>query len=297
MRVRTSGLSMTLYGAVLMLGASTSGCTDAEGNPEPNAANSTVTKDGGTEQPVKATVFQAAGPSAASIQSTVDEFRVALGGENNGNVPGPLQAGRREINWDGGGSSATSPGATPFDVFLDTRGLRATTPGTGFVQAPPSGMAETFNNPTYANIFVPFSPLRLFSPVGSNVTDTLFFVPGTAGATPASTRAFGLILADVDQPDGTSNQRPSTSVEYFDDEGKLLFRSFAPASPGDGGLTFFGIVLDDARIARVRVRTGNSAPGPDDTKETDIVMMDDFIYAEPEALPADCHTASASTDI
>ena len=37
---------------------------------------------------VTPTVFQAAGPSAASIQSTVDQFRAALGAVNNGNNPG-----------------------------------------------------------------------------------------------------------------------------------------------------------------------------------------------------------------
>ena len=47
-------------------------------------------------------VFQAAGPNAASIQSSVDAFRAALGIPNNGNNPGPLSHGRREINWDGG---------------------------------------------------------------------------------------------------------------------------------------------------------------------------------------------------
>ena len=35
-------------------------------------------------------VFQAAGPTASSIQSTVDAFRAALGQPNNGNNPGPL---------------------------------------------------------------------------------------------------------------------------------------------------------------------------------------------------------------
>src|SRR6266478_1657185 len=47
-------------------------------------------------------VFQAAGPTAASIQSTVDAYRAALGDPNNGNNPEPLKNGRREINWDGG---------------------------------------------------------------------------------------------------------------------------------------------------------------------------------------------------
>src|SRR5262245_54262455 len=44
-------------------------------------------------------VFQAAGVTAASIQSTVDAYRAALGDPNNGNNPGPLADGRREINW------------------------------------------------------------------------------------------------------------------------------------------------------------------------------------------------------
>jgi hypothetical protein len=52
-----------------------------------------------------APVFFEAGGSAApaSIQSTVDAFRAALGDPNNGNAPGPLASGHREINWDGGG--------------------------------------------------------------------------------------------------------------------------------------------------------------------------------------------------
>ena len=39
---------------------------------------------------VAPTVFQAAGPTADSIQGTVDAFRAALGDPNNGNNPGPL---------------------------------------------------------------------------------------------------------------------------------------------------------------------------------------------------------------
>jgi len=123
------------------------------------------------DKDVPVTVFQAAGPNAASIQSTVDQFRAAVSGVNNvnnGNQAGPLANGRREINWDGGSTTntATSLGATPFDVFLNTRGNRSITPGTGFVQAPASGLADTFGNPSYANIFKTFSPSRLFSPIG-----------------------------------------------------------------------------------------------------------------------------------
>src|SRR4029434_1561553 len=92
-----------------------------------------------------AIVFQAARPSVASIQSIVHAFRLALGNPNNGNDGITHTTGHREINWDGGSPAnlTTSPGNTPFDVFLVGRGARFTTTGTGFVQAPSSGLATT----------------------------------------------------------------------------------------------------------------------------------------------------------
>jgi hypothetical protein len=233
-------------------------------------------------------VFQAAGPNAASIQSVVDQFRAALGGVNNGNAAGPLAGGRREINWDGGGSSATAIAPTPFEGFLITRGARFTTEGTGFVQAPPSGLAATFGNPTYADIFKPFSALRLFSPVDGNVTRARFFVPG-GGDLAATTTGFGAVFADVDQQDGDrsgdddhgGHKSHGSLIEYFGVRGDLLYSSVVPASPGDATLSFFGIIFKDARIARVRITAGDAAPGPNDTRKRDIVVMDDFIYGEP----------------
>ena len=247
---------------------------------------------------VPPTVFQAAGPNAASIQSTVDAFRAALGNPNNGNAPGPLATGRREINWDGVGGvdTTTTAPVTPFNVFLNTRGSQFTTPGIGLSQAPRSGgaqggLAVLFNNLSYGTIFTPFSNLRLFTPVGSNITEALFFVPGSSGNAPATVSGFGAVFTDVDQPDGSGpgnkhgNRKASTLIEFFGSDGELLFSSFVPASAGDGSLSFFGIKFNDARIARVRIKTGDVAPGPDDDNKTEIVMMDDFIYGEPQPLP------------
>jgi hypothetical protein len=245
------------------------------------------------------TVFHAAGPTADSIQSTVDAFRDALG-DPNGNNPPPLdRSGRREINWDGANPpnvlDTTAP-VTPFNTFLNTRGSQFTTPGIGLSQAPASGgpqggLEALFNNPTYGTTFSTFSPSRLFTPVGSNITEALFFLPGTNGADPATVRGFGAVFTDVDEPNGIGrggrrgNPRgASTLMEYFDVDGRLIFSSFVPASPGDGSLSFFGVVFDDARIARVRITTGDVAPGPDDDEKRDIVMMDDFIYGEPQPL-------------
>jgi hypothetical protein len=244
---------------------------------------------------VSPAVFQAAGTNASSIQSTVDAFRAALGNPNNANNPGPLPSGRREINWDGGNANvvtATDP-VTPFNTFLNTRGAQFTTPGIGLTQAPPSGgpqggLAGVFNNPTYGIIFSAFSPSRLFTPVGSNVTEALFSIPGTNGAVPATVSGFGAVFTDVDTPDGSGpskkkgNRRASTLIEYFGTDGKVLFSSFVPASPGDGSLSFFGIVFDEPLIARVRITTGDTAPGPDDDEREDIVVMDDFLYGEPQ---------------
>jgi len=265
----------------------------AAGNLNPTAyAKDNTPKD--FEPP---TVFQAAGPNAASIQSTVDAFRNAVGNPNNGSVAVPQLTGRREINWDGGGGvDATTPPVTPFNVFLNIRGAQFTTPGIGLSQAPPSGgpqggLAELFQNPTYATAFKTFSQLRLFTPVGSNITNGLFFLPGSNGTIPATVNGFGAVFTDVDQPDGSGpgtkhgNRGSSTLVEFFDANGQLLFSSFVPASPGDGGLSFLGITFSDSRIASVRIIAGNVAPGPDDDRKHDIVMMDDFIYGEPQIIP------------
>jgi hypothetical protein len=173
-------------------------------------------------------------------------------------------------------------------VFLNTRGSQYKTPGLGLSQAPPSGgtqggLAVLFGNPNYAKIFRAFSLSRLFTPVGSNITNASFSIPGTNGNAPAAVIGFGAVFTDVDQPDGTGTGG-STLIEYFDKNGKLLFSSFVPAAPGDGSLSFFGIKFDDARIASVRIKTGDVAPGPNDDGQHDIVMMDDFIYGEPQLL-------------
>ena len=223
-------------------------------------------------------VFSASGPDVAAITGQVLAFRSALG-TDNGNAPGPLPGGLREINWDGGGAMTTlSP--TPFAGFLNNRGALFTTPGPGFVQAPPDGLVTTFNNPTYA-AFPVFSPLRLFSAISSNSTDTDFFVPGTMGGIPATVSAFGAVFSDVDLQN-------STGVQYFDAAGNSLGTFFAP--PFGGGLSFIGVLFTEGAIVdRVRLTSGNVAPGPNDAPgalvPVDIVFMDNFIYSEPTPIP------------
>ena len=251
-----------------------------------------------TKDFVAPAVFQAAGPNIASIQGTITDFRAALGDPVNGNTLAELEKGRREINWDGAvPTDVTTPPVNPFNTFLNTRGAQFTTPGVGLSQAPPSGgpqggLVALFGNTSYATAFRAFSAPRLFTPVGSNITDTVFFVPGSNGATRAAVTGFGAIFTDVDQPDGSGpgtkygNRGASTLLQFFGADGRLLFSSFVPATPGDGGFSFFGIKFNDPRIASVRIIAGNIAPGPDDDGKTDVVMMDDFIYGEPHQLTA-----------
>jgi PEP-CTERM motif-containing protein len=231
--------------------------------------------------------FSAAGLTPASIQGAVDAFRAALGDPNNGNNPGPLAGGRREINWDGGGGVfATTTPVTPFDVFLNTRGAQFTTPGTGLTQAPPSADPALFPpgglaglNPTYATEFSTFSTERLFAPVGSNVTNGAFFLPGSNGSVPATVGGFGAVFTDVDL-------RGSTSIQYFDALGASLGTFPVLEFPGIGTLSFLGVIFGAGdQIGSVRITTGNSPLGPNDGAGIDVVAMDDFLYAEPQAVP------------
>ena len=219
--------------------------------------------------------------TAASIQATVDSFRTALGNPNNGNAAGPLASGRREINWDGGGVVDATASGTPFNGFLNTRGAQFVTPGTGFLQAPPSGGLTNGLagiNPTYATTFSTFSALRLFVPTGSNVTDALFFLPGSNGAVAATVTGFGAVFTDVDLPN-------TTRIDLFDAQDNLLYSAFAPAGTvADGSLSFLGVVFNAGEsFARVRITTGNAALGPNDGGGIDVVGMDDFLYGEPRA--------------
>jgi hypothetical protein len=221
--------------------------------------------------------FSGTGADAPAIQAVVDNFRTAAGNPNNGNSPG-LLSGRREINWDGGGA-ATTVTAGNLTAFLDNRGGLFSTPGTGFVQAPISGMVTQFGQPGYATEFDVFSLQRLFTPMGSNITDVTFFVPGTAGAVAATVAGFGAVFTDVDLAN-------TTSLQFFGLNNLLLGSIFVQQFGPSGGLSFAGGVFDAGeRIARVRITTGNAAPGaPDAIGAADVVLMDDFIYSEPQAI-------------
>jgi MYXO-CTERM domain-containing protein len=235
-----------------------------------------------TSEAAFSTFSQGGDNTPGSIQSTVDDFRAALGDPNNGNAPGPLSSGRREINWDGGGATTATQTGTPLNAFLNIRGAQFNTPGTGFLQTPLNAPELLSINPTYGTTFSFFSPLRIFTPLGSNNTDVTFFIPGTNGGTSATVSGFGAVFTDVDLPN-------TTRMEFFGLNNNQIFSTTVlPGTVADGSLSFLGAVANAGeQIARVRITTGTMALGPDDnpSQGVDVVAMDDFLYAEPVPEP------------
>lgn len=222
-------------------------------------------------------VFKAAG----EIDSTVNEFRNLLGRLNS--APGAI-GGRREIDWDAVPAAFTNNDLFPADFFGSSdaalpngrkRGLIYSTPGKGFSV---SDNSFSFINPTYARQFKAFSPAKIFSPVGSSITDNFFKVPGTK--TDATVQGFGVVFSDV-------NNAASTSMEFYN--GDRLLGSFKVPNVGNnnpGGFSFLGVYFPNEKVTRVRIISGSAALAPtqndiSDGGGKDLAVMDNFIYSEP----------------
>lgn len=221
-------------------------------------------------------VFSDFGSNAASILDGVNAFRNAIGGVNNGNAAGPFTTGRREINWDGGGAAAPVLPNMPKDLFQNNRGAFFAPDTTTFsISGAPNPRFGNIN-PTYPGTFTAFSEPRLFSPTNSIVTEQVFTVPGSK--IPATTTAFGVVFTNVELAN-------TTKIQYFDAAKKSLGTFSVPAS-GAGGLSFLGVAFKNGELVdRVVITTGNTILGPNNGGGLNVVAMDDFIYAEPQAAP------------
>lgn len=236
--------------------------------------------------PVQAssTTFSAAGGDPSAIQTTVDDFRDALG-TLNPFEPVQNADGRRQINWDAAPAFISTPNAFPGDFFNFSaapraRGIEFTTPGTGFLlsgdvdDSTPVRFADL--NPSYEDEFQTFSEERLFTPLGSTEVWANFFSAADQ-TTPALTDGFGAVFTDVDT-------QGSTKIDFYDINGGLLQSEVVPVA--DKGLSFVGVKFDDNVLASVKITSGDFAVGPDDGMfGYDIVVMDDFIFGEPIGVP------------
>jgi len=232
------------------------------------------------------TMRSGTGANAAAITTVRDQFRTDLGGGTTAGANGSFGGLRREINWDGVPAASAAPNNLPANFFNvnSPRGVVLTTPGTGFQVSGASSdsgagqpAAANFGNidPTYTSTFQQFTAQRLFTSLGSNIFDVVFYVPGTS--TPATVKGFGLILTDVDVAS-------TTAVQFFDASNTSMGKLLAPAL--SGGFSFLGGFVGNGqtRIARVRVTLGNTSAMAgqfDNNGSSDIVVADDFIYGEP----------------
>jgi hypothetical protein len=219
---------------------------------------------------------------AGDLAPVIARYQELLG-DDNGGVPQSFPTGRREINWDAVPDDASQPNGYPPAFFNApteprARGAVLSTPGDHLgVSADADnayGAAVRFGdiNPTYVDVFATNSPEKLFSPVGSNVANITFFVPGTD--TPAATRGFGAVYTDVDS-------KETAAFKFFDTKGKVLGTYAVPKSKD--GLSFLGVAFPEAIVGKVQIVYGTNELGPDDSKKNDVAVMDDFIFGEPQA--------------
>lgn len=264
--------------AIALFGVACDDDGDSKSQPEASISRSTPTSAEAPADAPEATVVEGSG----DISAELEEYRTLLGADN-GTGPTQHASGRREINWDGVPDELSRPNLYPSDFFNApqeprARGIVLESPsgelGVSADSDNPSGAAVRFGdiNPAYSDTFTTFSAERLFSPVGSNVVDARFYVPGTD--TPAVIRGFGAVYTDVDG-------EQSADFEFFDAEDKSLGKYSVPVSTN--GLSFLGVAFPEAIVARVRIVYGSSELGPADGPQYDVAVMDDFIYGEPQA--------------
>ena len=213
-------------------------------------------------------VFAATG----NIAATLAEFRVARGE--------PLNVGRREIRWDGVPLDQLNVNTFPGDFFntVVKAGAIFTTDGIGFRN---SNRDFSDIDPAYADQFNAFSPLVTFMPIGSAGLTVSFRVPGFE--TRAATEGFGVVFSDVERVG-------SASIKLFDAEGRSLGQYHAPVRSDAAGFSFVGVVFDSPLVAQVRITSGQRALGAgvqdlSDGGNLDLAVMDDYLYAEPQAIP------------
>jgi hypothetical protein len=240
-------------------------------------------KDGGTPPANVQSVQLTASGDSLAVVTRINEFRLLTGDPLNA-APGAT-IGRREVNWDAVPANFTNANNFPFDFFgasdpalpnARKRGLILKNTGTSF-RVDSTLFADI--DASYSSQFQAFSKKRLFTYMGSTITEITFKVPGTN--TDAFVKGFGVIFSDVDEAG-------STTVEYFNGN-KSLGVFTAPVRKANGSFSFVGIGFPQDKVTKVKIKAGNGllATGVKDVSSggsKDLVVMDDFIYDEPKAL-------------
>lgn len=231
---------------------------------------------------------------------------------------GPFPTGHREVVWDGvpealrnkvtfnpgffdrqtGGAAGVQGGV----IFRATGGtgeevndaLGGVVPDPATVGPPlnvNAALGGDFSNHSaaFAGNLLSFTQSAQFAPIGTVTTDLTFHVAGSQVA--GVVNGLGVVFASVDKAE-------TSSVEYFDEHDVSIAKVYAPvrslgpfpeAGPEDAGkfpYSFVGYVDQGARIARVRITSGEAAvdQAVNDLPAgaSDVVVFDDVYYGEPK---------------
>ncbi|PYS85384.1 MAG: hypothetical protein DMF67_01605 [Acidobacteria bacterium] len=263
----------------------------------------------GNLSPGSPTTFSGAGGNGTSggALNAFSAFKSAVGGVDNGAAPTPKVGGFRTINWDavkldgtdfGGDTTVIVPNKTvgiPVNRFQER--------GTEFEEVyAVSGDGFVSVNPNAAGQFPAFSPNNTFAMFNDNTIGFSFVLPSVHTTTPvqAASRGFGAIFLDVETPN-------TTSIEYFNGT-TSLGKFFVPVGTS-GQPEFFGVLFQNPVVTSVQIVLGNAqlfsfdgttvTPGDADTPPgSDLAVTDDFVYAEPTAIPTGITvTASAGEPV
>jgi len=224
--------------------------------------------------------------TAAGLQPAIDAFRASIGGGTVAGANGSFGGVRREVNWDAVPDIVADPSLMPATFFINNspRGLGLSGPVNGFMVSanpgqPSATLFESFDgagqgNGTYD--FQAFSANRLFSAIGGTDYDVSFFTPGTGFANPSFTLAFGIVFVD-----NIHDTFPlCASLTAFNGASPIGARCSNPTTAG--GFSFLGVTATGSDVlTSVRVHQGNAQLGTAQDATHDVVVADDFIYAEP----------------
>lgn len=230
-------------------------------------------------------IVAATADNTKQLTPAFEAFRGLLGGENNGNTPEAKPTGHRQINWD----ADVVPFKMPGDFFANTvpRGLVITTSdqydNEFLVSNPPPSSGfhdDKFNSVVgddLAKQFTTFSEKRLFSPLNDNEIFINFVDPGNTHKK-ARVTGYGAVFTDVDSG-------RSVKMEFLDYQGCKLAEVVVPPQPS--GLSFLGVNFGTAAVVdQVKIRLGDVAIGSAQSsvrgRRLDVVVMDDFLYGEPQ---------------
>ena len=247
--------------AALFAAALTQACSDDGGD---------VTAPDPTPQPTA--IVQLSG----EVDAHIPEFAASIGDVDNKGEPGPHASGRRQINWDGVPAQILNTLDFPPD-FFKARGL--VYGGTTGLRVSDNNFADI--NPSYATELIPFSAPKLFAPIGTTKVEVRFRIPGSDAV--AAVRSFGAVVVDVDKAD-------NSRLQAYDQAGKLIADVPVPVRADPDEYSLVGVTFEQPIIARVVLTLGDVpiGAGIDDVTSGgggDVVVLDDFLYSEPQPLP------------